>query len=437
MCRFWYRPGAFQPIVAHDSLDNLARTAALNFSDIGAAIAARLDTLAAISDSADGLTRLYLSPAHKRAANLVADWMRDAGMRVELDAIGNIVGRYNGAAAGAPALLLASHIDTVRNAGRFDGNLGVVTAIEIVRQLHALGRRLPFAIEVVAFGDEEGVRFPSSLGGSRALAGTANPAILEETDTEGVTRRAALKGFGCPELPLESLARQPEKYIGYVEVHIEQGPVLEARGLPLGIVSAINGASRGLVVVTGRAGHAGTVPMDLRADALTAAAAMALAIEARARAEPDLVATVGQLTVTGGAVNTVPGRVEFTLDCRAPDDRSRKAALADIRAAIAAIADERRVTACLTVAYDAPAAPCDPGVSQALAQAAARCGYAAPSLPSGAGHDAMAFKDVLPFAMLFVRCKGGVSHNPAEFASIADMSAAAHVLADFVEHLKL
>lgn len=405
-------------------------------SDPGEAIAVRLDTLAAISDSADGLTRLYLGPAHKRAANLVAGWMRDTGMRVELDAIGNIVGRYDGIAAGAPALLLASHIDTVRDAGRFDGSLGVVTALEIVRQLHAQGLRLRFAIEVVAFGDEEGVRFASSLGGSRALAGTVNPAILDEADTEGITRRAALKAFGCPESPLASLARQRENYIGYVEVHIEQGPVLETISQPLGIVSAINGASRGLVVVTGRAGHAGTVPMELRADALTAAAAMALAIEARARATPELVATVGQFTVTGGAINTVPGRVEFTLDVRAPDDRSRKAAVTDIRAAIAAIAHERHVSAYLTAAYDAPAAACDPALSQALAQAAARCGYAAPSLASGAGHDAMAFKDALPFAMLFVRCKSGVSHNPAEFASTADMGAAARVLADFVANLK-
>ena len=404
----------------------------MQFTDFGVAIGERLDALAALTDTPGEITRLYLSPAHKRAADLVASWMREAGMSVTLDAIGNVVGRYAGKAPDAPALLLASHIDTVRNAGRYDGNLGVVTAIEIVRRLHAEGRRLPIALETVAFGDEEGVRFASSLGGSRALAGTLDPEILEETDEGGVTRRAALAAFGCPALALSGLARRRQDYVGFIEVHIEQGPVLEAQGVPLGIVSAISGASRGTVVVTGQAGHAGTAPMHMRRDALTAAAAMALAVEARGRASPQLVATVGQFSVSGGAVNTVPGRVTFTLDVRAPDDQSRHAALADMRAAIAAIAAERGVAAEVSLVYDAPAAACDARLSGLLAQAAARCGFAAPSLPSGAGHDAMAFRNVLPFAMLFVRCKGGVSHNPAEYASPADIDAAARVLADCV-----
>ncbi|MBN9063882.1 MAG: allantoate amidohydrolase [Rhizobiales bacterium] len=399
----------------------------------GSAIVARLDELATITDVPGQITRLYLSPAHRRAATLVESWMRDAGMTTQLSPLGDVIGRYEGENAGAPALIIGSHIDSVRDAGRFDGTLGVATAIEIVRRLHRDKRRLPFAIEVAAFGDEEGVRFPTSLAGSRAMAGVFDEKTLDETDRDGVLRRDALKAFGCPQTGVAAMKRSRDATIGYVEVHIEQGPVLEAKGLALGVVTAINGCSRGSVVVTGEAGHAGTVPMPLRRDALAASSEMILAIERLGSTHPDLVATVGQITVPGGAINTVPGRVEFSLDARAPDDARRHALVADIRAACASIAARRNVSIEIAMPYDIPAAPCDPSLSHALAQAVARCGHEALTLPSGAGHDAMSFRGALPFTMLFVRCREGVSHNPAEFASVEDIDAGARALADFVD----
>ncbi len=401
----------------------------------GRAISQRLEELAGITDVPGQITRLYLSPAHGRAAELVASWMRDAGLAVEFTPLGDVVGRLQGAEPNAKRLLLASHIDSVRNAGKFDGTLGVIAAIELARRFHVEGKRLPFTLEVIAFGDEEGVRFPTSLSGSRAVAGKHNPDILNEKDQRGVTRRDALKTFGAPETPVERMRRNPGDTLGYVEVHIEQGPVLEARNLPLGVVTAINGCSRGSVVVKGWAGHAGTVPMALRKDALAAAAEMVLAVERIARADPDIVATVGQLGVPGGAINTVPGRVEFTLDIRSSEDSKRHKAVADIGAACLAIAEKRGVSAEVEMPYDVPAAICDAALSDALAQSIARCGFEPLRLASGAGHDAMSFRDALPFTMLFVRCKGGVSHNPAEYASIEDIDAAARTLADFVDHL--
>lgn len=412
------------------------RPAADNAHDhVGAAIAGRLDELAAITDEPGLLTRLYLGPAHRRAVDLVTRWMREAGMAVTLDGTASLIGRYEGAVAGAPALVIGSHIDTVRNAGRFDGNLGVVTGLEVVRTLHRRGKRYPFAIEVVAFGDEEGVRFTSTLGGSRAMAGSFDAAILDERDHAGVSRREALELFGCDVAAISRSVRSAADTIGYVEVHIEQGPVLEARDLAIGVVSAINGASRGTVELTGKAGHAGTTPMDMRHDALAAAAEIILAVERRARAEPDLVATVGFIETPGGAVNTVPGKVRLTLDLRSPSDAQRKAALEALDAEMRTIARSRGIGCELAMSYQAPATPCDADLSAQLAASARRCGSSCASLPSGAGHDAMAFRGVLPFAMLFVRCRAGLSHHPDEYAAPDDMAVAARVLADFIDHL--
>ena len=403
---------------------------ALAFGD---AVTARIDDLAHFTDGGR-LTRLYLTPPHRQAADRVAAWMREAGMRARLDATGSVVGRYEGATPDAPALLLGSHIDTVRDAGRFDGNLGVVVALALVQKLHREGRRLPFALEVLAFGDEEGVRFASTLGGSRAIAGRFDPAMLEEKDSGGVTRRQALKEFGCDPERIASEARAPSDVLGYVELHIEQGPVLEAENLPVGVVTAINGATRGTVTVTGVAGHAGTVPMALRRDAIAAAAEMILAVEARARAERDLVGTVGRLILQSPATNTIAGQAAFSIDVRAPSDSQREAAVGDIETAIRAIAKRRGVEAEVSFTYRAPAAACDAALTDALAAAVARQGFRVLRLPSGAGHDAMALSGVLPFAMLFVRCKGGVSHNPAEYASPEDIDAGARALFDFLEH---
>lgn len=401
---------------------------------LGHDIVARLGELARISDSPAGITRLYLSPAHRRAADLVATWMRDAGMTVRFTDLGDVIGRYEGARADAPALWLGSHIDSVANAGAFDGTLGVVTAIAAVAELHAARRNLPYAIEVLAFGDEEG-RFPTTLTGSRARAGRFDRAWLDERDAQGVSRREALKAFGCD--PYKIVASRPEQgsVVGYVEVHIEQGPVLEAAGRPLAAVSAINGASRGTITITGMSGHAGTVPMAMRQDTVAAAAEMILAVEARGKATKDLVATVGRIVVPNAAVNTVAGETTITLDVRSPIDAERKAAVRDIEASCRAIAARRNVSMRMDMPYDAPAAACDPVLIAALEAALATSGAVPTRMGSGAGHDAMSFKDIVPFAMLFVRCKGGISHNPAEFASETDIGAAADVLCAMIERL--
>jgi allantoate deiminase len=400
---------------------------------LGDLIYSRIGELARISDDPDRLTRIYLSPAHKQAADLVAQWMCEAGMSVRIDATGNVVGRREGSTPQAPALLIGSHIDTVRDAGRFDGCLGVLTGIAVVAGVAARQVVYPFAIEVVAFGDEEGIRFPSALGGSRALAGTFDPAVLDECDEQGVSRRQALVAFGCDPGAIASEARNAATALGYVEVHIEQGPVLEAEDLAVGVVTAISGATRGVVEVTGETGHAGTVPMHGRRDALAAAADMVLAIEARAKGEKDLVATVGRLNLTNAAGNTIPGKVQFSLDVRAPLDAQRATAVVDIKAAIARIAAQRNVAAQVTLTHDAAATPCDARLMQLLSDGIKSIGLRVRHLPSGAGHDAMAFRGRLPVAMLFLRCKGGISHHPAEHASAADIDVAAQVLLTFID----
>ena len=317
----------------------------------------------------------------------------------------------------------------------YDGNLGVVTAIEVVDRLRKQGGWLPFAVEVVAFGDEEGVRFPSTLGGSRALAGLFDEATLDERDEEGISRREALAAFGCDPTLIAAEARPLENLIGYVEVHIEQGPVLEYENRPVGVVTAISGASRGEVRIVGESAHAGATPMPLRRDALAAAAVMISAIERRAQAEPELVATVGRLEIAHPAANTVPGAARFTLDVRAPDDAVRKAAVRDIGDSVAEIARLRGVQAEIEVGYEAPSSLSDPALSDGLAASIERLGLTVRRLSSGAGHDAMAFRGRIPFAMLFVRCRGGVSHNPAEYAAPEDVDIGAKVLLDFVERL--
>jgi allantoate deiminase len=409
--------------------------AAADHPAFGEAISNRLVELAALSDEPGRLSRLYLSPAHRRAIDLVSFWMRDAGMSVRLDPLASVVGRYEGRDGATQTLILGSHIDSVRNAGRFDGPLGVVTAIEVVKAAFRAGKRYPFAVEVIAFGDEEGVRFATTLGGSRALAGTFNEKALDELDESAISRREALTAFGCDPMRVAAEKRLPDRTLGYVEVHIEQGPVLENDDLPLGIVTTIDGVTRATIDVEGVAGHAGTVPMPMRHDALTAAAEMLLAIEERARRQPNLVATVGKLEVPRSAPNTIPGRVRFTLDVRSPLDTERLKAVEDIKATIAAIAARRGVSQRLIAGHQAPAAHCDERLSDLLAGAAESCGMAAPRMPSGAGHDAMAFDTIIPFAMLFVRCRGGVSHNPDEFASPADIDSAARVLSAFLDRI--
>jgi hydantoinase/carbamoylase family amidase len=388
----------------------------------------RLAELAAVTDGPEGLTRLFLSPAHRRAAGLVAAWMRDAGLEPRIDAIANVCGD-NGVAG--PKLLLGSHIDTVRNAGWYDGNYGVLAAIEAVRRAGTL----PFGVEVIAFGDEEGVRFPQTLSGSRALAGMFSPAALDGRDAEGVSMREALLAFGLahPE-EIAVVARMPREVLGYVELHIEQGPVLEAQGLAAGVVTAINGASRYAVSVTGQAGHAGTVPMAMRYDALTAAAEMILAVEAAARERADVVATVGRLSMKPGAPNSIPGTVAFSVDLRAPVDADRLEAAAAIRAGLDRIAVSRRVDYEVLQTHEAAATACAPWLQAQLAAAMAARGMAPFHLPSGAGHDAMAMAALCPVGMLFVRCAGGVSHTPEENISAEDADIGVEVLVSFLKN---
>jgi allantoate deiminase len=362
----------------------------------GPALMARLDELASFSDEPDRLTRLYLSPAHRRAMGQVAAWMTEAG--------------------------------------RYDGALGVLAGIAAVDALHRAGERLPVALEVIAFGDEEGVRFPTTLTGSRAIAGTLDPGALDARDGEGLSLRAALAASGCNGDASAGCARRPEDTLAYLEVHIEQGPVLEAENLPVGVVTAINGASRWRVAVRGEAGHAGTVPMALRRDALAAAAEMVLTVEREGRAMEDLVATVGQIEARPGAVNVVPGEVRFAVDVRAPSDAVRKAACAVLEAAFAAIAERRGVTLAIERFHDAAAVSCNPALIEQLTAAVGRAGIAPRLLPSGAGHDAMALAALCPIAMLFVRCARGISHNPAEAISALDADLAVRVLLDVLRH---
>ncbi|MEH3145708.1 MAG: allantoate amidohydrolase [Methylobacterium frigidaeris] len=403
--------------------------------EAGEAVMRRLDALARFTAEPEALTRLYLTPAHRAAALQVAAWMEEAGLRASLDAAGTVVGRYEAARPGAPTLLIGSHVDTIRDAGRYDGTLGVVAGIAAVAELNARGERLPFAIEVLAFGDEEGVRFPVTLTSSRALAGTVAAGALDVRDGDGISLREALAAFGGDPDGLPALARAPESILGYLEVHIEQGPVLEAEDLPVGIVTAIAGASRFTVAVTGQAGHAGTVPMRLRRDAVAAAAEMVLAAEAVAGETPDLVATVGVVAVPNGAVNVVAGEARFTLDVRSPSDAVRRAALDDLMQRFAAIAGRRGVGLAVTPGYDAPAAACSPRLQQALAEGVTRLGLRPLLLPSGAGHDGLALASLCPIGMLFVRCAGGVSHSPAESITAADADVAVRVLVDVLRHL--
>ena len=396
----------------------------------GRRLMARLDAFAAFSDEPRRLTRLFLSDAHRRAAEAFIGWCGEAGLEARIDAAGNVVARYEGRRAGAPALMLGSHIDTVRDAGRYDGNYGALAALAVVETLAERGERLDHAIEIVAFGDEEGVRFRTTLTGSRALAGTYPEDALDQRDSSGVSMREALKAFGGDPERAGSIRRTG--VAAFVEAHIEQGPILEAEGLPLGIVTAINGATRLEVGVDGVAGHAGATPMRLRRDALTAAAEMALAIEARASSEADLVATVGRFDVWPDATNVIPGHVQFSIDIRSPDDARRAAALADLEARITAIAASRGVRVSIAKPHDANAFACDPSIIADLKKAVEAIGVPPRLLPSGAGHDSMVMGKLCRAGMLFVRCKGGVSHNPLESITVEDCALGLKALTRFV-----
>jgi allantoate deiminase len=396
-----------------------------------ARILQRCDELARHSELAGGLTRVFLSREHRAASELVLGWMREAGMQARLDDIGNAVGRYGGERK--PCLMLGSHLDTVRDAGRYDGMLGVITAIECVGALHAEAKRLPFAVEVIGFGDEEGVRFGTTMLGSQAIAGALDPAVLKSTDAAGISIERALRDFGLDPAKIPAIARRKEDVMAYVELHIEQGPVLDAEKLPVGVVSAINGFSRLKVTMRGVAGHAGTVPMNLRRDALAAAAECVLAVERIARGNPELVGTVGRIEAKPGAINVIPGEAQFTIDFRAPRDDLRAEAVRSATEEVQSIARRRGIDCDVHMLQELGVAPCAPWLMQQMERAVAAEGVKVRRLPSGAGHDGMALKRVADIAMLFVRCKDGISHNPAESITESDAGVGARTLLRFIE----
>jgi len=394
------------------------------------------EQLGALSDSESNLTCAYMTPAHQASARRIADWMADAGMDVHIDAVGNVVGRYAAAQADARTLMTGSHYDTVRNGGKYDGRLGILLPIALVRHLNARGERLPFHLEVIGFAEEEGVRFRSTFLGSSAVTGSFDMALLDQEDAEGVTMREALAAAGHDPSSIPAIARAPASLLGFVEVHIEQGPVLLQHGLPLGVVTAIAGSSRYLVELAGVSSHAGTTPMGMRKDAAAAAAEIVLLVEQRCGNRGALVGTVGQLEVPSGSVNVVPGACRLSLDIRAADDAQRLAAVDDILAGISAICARRGIEEKLWKLVEAEAVPCAPRLMDRLGAAVERAGLPRFDLPSGAGHDAMRMAAITDVAMLFTRCgNGGISHNPLETMTADDAEIAGQVLLDFLRGL--
>jgi N-carbamoyl-L-amino-acid hydrolase len=402
--------------------------------DFGPVIMGWAEIIGEWSDTpaAEGLTCAYLTRAHQRTASQLADWMRACGMDVHIDAVGNVVGRYAATSPDARTLITGSHYDTVRDGGKYDGRLGILLPMAIVRKLHSKDERLPFHLEIIGFAEEEGVRFKSTFLGSNAVTGRFDLALLDKVDDAGIAMRAAMTGAGHDPAAIPAIARKREDILGFVEVHIEQGPVLLEAGLPLGVVTAIAGSSRYLVELTGLASHAGTTPMTMRRDAAAAAAEIILMVEQRCLMGAALVGTVGQLEVPGGSVNVIPGHCKLSLDIRAADDAVRLAAVDDIFTAIAQICDGRGVEASIVEIVSAKAAPCAPWMMDKLGAAIEKAGVPRFDLPSGAGHDAMAMAALTDVAMLFTRCgNGGISHNRLETMTADDAEIAAQVLLDF------
>lgn len=385
------------------------------------------------------LTVTYLTDAHRACAQRIAHWMREAGFdEVGIDAVGNVVGRYHPATEGAPYLMTGSHYDTVRNGGKYDGRLGIFVPMACVQQLKAQGRRLPFGLEVVGFAEEEGQRYKATFLGSGALIGDFKPEWLDQQDADGITMREAMQHAGLCIDDIPKLQRDPAAYLGFIEVHIEQGPVLNEKDLPLGVVTSINGSVRYLGEVIGMASHAGTTPMDRRRDAATAVAELALYVEKRAAQDGDSVGTIGQLQVPNGSINVVPGRCRFSLDLRAPNDAQRDALARDVLAELAALCERRGLRYTLEETMRAAAAPSAPALQQRWEAAVSALGLPVFHMPSGAGHDAMKLHEVMPQAMLFVRgLNSGISHNPLESSTNEDMQLAVDAFAHVLDHFTL
>ncbi len=410
----------------------------------------RCDILGTYSEEPKRLTRPFASSAMHKVNQIVGHWMRSAGMSVQQDAVGNVIGHYEARSPGlhhfpkaAPSafpeggsktLLLGSHLDTVRDAGKYDGPLGVMIALACIERLHAREERLPFAIEVLGFADEEGLRYHSAYIGSRAVTGTFDLDALHLIDADGIPMLQALQAFGGDTNPamLRTARWQRDELLGYCEVHIEQGPVLEARHLPVGIVSAIACQKRITVRFTGEAGHAGTVPMSLRHDALCAAAEFVLAVEALARSLPGLVSTVGEVNVQPGASNVIPGEVTLSLDVRHQDDVVCEEACRQLQERAHQIGLARHITSHWQLLQEHLSVPCSTRMTRLLARSIEELSYPSLSIPSGAGHDAVTLSNLTDVGMLFVRCRGGISHNPAESVTTEDVAVAIAVVERFL-----
>jgi OHCU decarboxylase len=426
------------------ALSEICRIARFRLADlvddaIGDAIIAMAEDLARFSETPGMLSCSYLTPTHRATAARIRDFMLAAGLEVHVDALGNVVGVLRGDGRTPKRLLTGSHYDTVINAGKFDGRLGILLAVAVAGTLRRAGSTLPFSLEIIAFAEEEGVRFKSTFLGSRAVAGRFDPRALDSTDAEGISMREAILAAGNDPAAIAAIARHPEEVLGFVEVHIEQGPVLLDAGAAVGVVTSIAGCIRHIVTVEGLSGHAGTVPMPLRRDAAAAAAEMVLAVERRCSSEPGLVGTVGKLEVPGGAINVIPGRCEFSIDVRSGRDALRDAAVADITAEIGKIALGRGVRIEQRTVLEAAGVPCAPALMDAWSASVQRVtGAGARHLPSGAGHDAMMMASLTDIGMLFVRCgNGGISHHPMETLSAPDAEVAAQVFKDFLLHVRI
>ena len=386
------------------------------------------------------LTVTYLTEAHRACAQRISHWMKDCGFdEIDIDAVGNVVGRYHPASGAQSAryVLTGSHYDTVRNGGKYDGRLGIFVPMACVRELHRQGRRLPFGIEVVGFAEEEGQRYRATFLGSGALIGDFKPEWLSQADADGITMAQAMQQAGLCIDDIGKIRRDPARYLGFVEVHIEQGPVLNELNLPLGVVTSINGSVRYLCEITGMASHAGTTPMDRRRDAACAAAELALYLETRAAQDGDSVATMGQLQVPNGSINVVPGRCLFSLDLRAPTDAQRDDLAQDVLTQLQRICERRGVHHRCEQTMRASAAPSDATWQTRWERALAHLGVPLYKLPSGAGHDAMKLHEVMPQAMLFVRGENaGISHNPLESTTCDDMQLAVDAFSHLLHQLE-
>jgi|ERR1043165_3913937 allantoate deiminase len=395
----------------------------------GARAEAMVNTLGTISAEPNRLVRLFLSPEHRRAADQITLWMREAGLDVSEDALGTMRGRLDG----PNRLLIGSHIDTVIDAGKYDGNFGVIAGILAAEHLARAGKPLPFGIDVLAFGDEEGSRFPITLSSSKACAGIFRPETLQLADRNGVTLAAAIKAYGKSPDDIPSAAYKAGEAAAYVEVHIEQGPVLEANNLPLGVVTGIIGAAHLRVEFIGEAGHAGTVPMSMRRDALAGAAEAMLLGERLARdTGGEVVVTVGHIAVAPGATNVIPGNVAVIFDTRSGSDAAHAAVVETLKRGVREIADRRHLGLTITTPRQVGTTPCDPVIQDELADAIRALGAEPLRLSSGAGHDGQAMATLCPIGMLFVRCRGGISHNPLEYASPRDLGLAVAALIGFI-----